>query len=51
MEEGSMKKVQIWERWVRTAMGLKSPPYQAVQAILVAKEVILGDRRDPANVF
>jgi hypothetical protein len=32
-------------------MGLKLSPYQAVQAILVVKEVILGDRTDPANIF
>jgi hypothetical protein len=41
----------LWERWVRAAMGLKSSPYQAVQGMLVVKEVILGDRRDPDNVF
>ncbi len=32
-------------------MGLESSPYQAVQAILVAKEVILGERLDSSNVF
>ena len=32
-------------------MGLKSSPYQAGQAILVAKEVIKGDRKDPGNAF
>ena len=41
----------LWERWTRAAMGLKSSPYQAVQAILVAKEVIRGDRQDPSNAF
>jgi hypothetical protein len=41
----------LWERWVRAAMGLKSSPYQAVQGMLVVKEVILGNRRDPENVF
>jgi hypothetical protein len=41
----------LWERWTRAAMGLKSLPYQAVQAILVAKEVIRGDRTDPKNAF
>jgi hypothetical protein len=41
----------LWERWVRAAMGLKSSPYQAVQGMLVVKEVILGDRLDPENVF
>ena len=41
----------FWERWVRAAMGLKSSPFQAVQRMLVVKEVILGNRRDPNNVF
>jgi hypothetical protein len=41
----------LWERWTRAAMGLKSSPYQAMQAILVAKEVTWGDRKDPANAF
>jgi hypothetical protein len=41
----------LWERWTQVAMGLKSYPYQVVQAILVAKEVIWGDRSDPANGF
>jgi hypothetical protein len=45
------RNVLLWEKWVRAAMGLKSSPYQAVQAILVAKEVILGDRKDSGNVF
>jgi hypothetical protein len=39
----------LWERWTRAAMGLRSSPYQAVQAILVAKEVIRGDQKDPTN--
>jgi hypothetical protein len=41
----------LWERWVRVAFGLRSLPYQACQAVLVAKEYKLGDRRDPKNVF
>lgn len=41
----------LWERWTRAAMGLKSSPYQAVQAVLVAKEVILGDRLEKSNAF
>jgi hypothetical protein len=44
------KKV-LWEQWVRCAMGLKSSPYQAVQVVMVAEEVIKGDRLDPDNVF
>jgi hypothetical protein len=45
------RKQVVWEKWVRAAMGLESSPYQAMQAILVAKEVILGDRLDEENVF
>lgn len=41
----------LWERWTRAAMGLKSSPYQTMQAILVAKEVICRDRKDPSNAF
>ena len=41
----------LWERWVRAAMGLKSSPYQAVQAVMVAKQVALGDRMDRKNAF
>jgi hypothetical protein len=32
-------------------MGLRSSPYQAVQAMGVAEEVIQGDRKDPTNVY
>ena len=45
------KPIRLWERWTRAAMGLKSSPYQAVQAMLVAKEVIRGDRHAQDNAF
>jgi hypothetical protein len=41
----------LWERWARATTGLKSSPYQAVQAVLVAKEYVMGDRRDSNNAF
>jgi hypothetical protein len=41
----------LWERWVRAAFGIQSSPYQAFQAILVAKEYILGNRKDAKNIF
>ena len=44
-------RTQLWERWVRCAMGLKSSPYQVCQAILFAEEVIRGDRKDKENPF
>jgi len=37
--------------WTRCAMGLRPSPYQAVQGVLVAEEMILGDREDPQNIF
>jgi hypothetical protein len=42
---GGQKNVTVWETWLRAAMGLKSSPYQAVQALGFAEEVIRGDRR------
>lgn len=42
---------RVWERWNRLAMGLRSSPYSAVQGMMMAQEVILGDRRDKNNVF
>jgi hypothetical protein len=41
----------LWEAWKRAAMGVKSSPYQAVSALMVADEVIRGDHKDIANVF
>lgn len=41
----------LWERWVRSAMGLKSSPYNTTQGMLIAEEVIRGNPRDPGNVF
>ena len=41
----------IWEVWQRCAMGLKPSPYQAVQAMMVAEEVIRGDPKDPCNPY
>jgi hypothetical protein len=45
------RATKVWECWQRAAMGLKSSPYQAVQAMGVAEEVIRGDRKNPENVF
>jgi hypothetical protein len=41
----------LWERWSRLAMGLRNSPYTAVQGMLIAEEVILGNARDSRNVF
>ena len=40
-----------WEVWQRAAMGLKPSPYQAVQGMMVAEELIKGDPKDPYNPF
>jgi hypothetical protein len=40
-----------WERWCRALMGCKSSPYQAVQGMSVADELIRGDPRDEQNPF
>ena len=41
----------VWEVWQRCAMGLKPSPYQAVQAMMVAEEIIRGDPKDPENPY
>ena len=41
----------LWEAWTRAAMGLKSSPYQAVQAMGVVQGVIMGDRLCIKNIF
>eukprot|EP00978_Attheya_sp_CCMP212_P005652 scaffold12675_cov60-Attheya_sp.AAC.2 len=41
----------VWEAWQRAAMGLRSSPYQAVQGVAFAEEVVRGDRTQPTNVF
>lgn len=38
-------------RWTRNAMGLKSSPYLAVQAVTRVKRKFLGDRFDASNPF
>eukprot|EP00978_Attheya_sp_CCMP212_P019105 scaffold53112_cov45-Attheya_sp.AAC.1 len=39
----------VWEPWQRAAMGLRSSPYQAFQAMAMAEEFILGsDDYDPS---
>jgi hypothetical protein len=45
------KKGALWEAWQRAAMGLRSSPYQCVQVMGMAEEIIRGDHSDPDNVF
>jgi hypothetical protein len=40
-----------WEVWQQAAMGLKSLPFQAVQGMMVAEDLIKGDHMDPSNPF
>lgn len=44
-------KGKLWERWNRLAMGLRNSPYNAIQGMMIAKEMILGDSTDDKNVF
>ena len=50
-EEVSEDHQVLWARWTRCAMGLRTSPYQAVQGMLWAQEVIMGDRLSETNVF
>ena len=43
------KMGRYWRRWNRLAMGLRPSPYCAVQGMMIAKEVILGDQYDVKN--
>jgi hypothetical protein len=45
------KTKTMWERWVRCLMGLKPSPYKCIKALLLALEVVKGDRNDPKNPF
>lgn len=45
------KGMKVWFRWNRLAMGLRSSPYSAVQGMMIAREVILGNKDEEANVF
>jgi hypothetical protein len=50
LAQGEFETV-TWEVWQRAAMGLKPLPYQAVQGMMVAEELIKGDPDDPTNPF
>jgi len=43
--------VTTWERWTRCMMGLKPSPYCTIKGLLLAFELIQGDRRDSQNIF
>ena len=42
---------RLWECWHRALMGVKSSPYQAVQGMSVAEEVIRGKPERDTNIF
>lgn len=50
-QEECPRNQTLWERWVRCLMGLKPSPYKCIKALLLAIEVVKGDRRDPCNPF
>ena len=37
--------------WIRNAMGLSSSPYNSIQSIMIAKNIIIGNRKDIKNPF
>ena len=37
--------------WIRNAMGLSSSPFNSIQSIMIAKNIIIGDRKDAKNPF
>jgi hypothetical protein len=41
----------LWEVWVRCMMGLKPSPYRCIKTLLLALEIIRGDKADSANPF
>lgn len=41
----------LWEHWERCGMGFRFSPYQTVQGMLFAEEVIRGDPADTSNVL
>ena len=47
----SHRSKKRWVRWNRLAMGLRPSPYCAVQGIMMAREIILGNQWDELNVF
>ena len=49
--EGKGSDSTVTGAWMRSAMGLKTSPYNAVQGSQRAKRIILGDPRDPLNPF
>jgi hypothetical protein len=49
--EESGQGLTLWERWVHCVMGLKPSPYVCIKALLIALEVIRGNRLDPRNPF
>jgi hypothetical protein len=50
-EQSGPARPRLWERWTRLAMGLRNSPYNAVQAMLMAEEMILGNQHYSGNVF
>lgn len=48
-ERGPLKV--LWECWTQCGMGFKSSPFNAIQGILYAEEVIRGHHLDPKNIF
>lgn len=41
----------LWYRWAQCGLGFTSSSYQTIQGVLVAEEVILGERSNPTNAY
>ncbi len=45
------KGYTLWERWVQCMMGMKFSPYVCIQGLLIALEIVKGDRWDRNKCF
>jgi hypothetical protein len=50
-DELAPNQLTLWEHWCRCAMGFKPSPYQSIQGILFAEEIIRGDPLDSTIIF
>lgn len=41
----------LWEHWERCATGLQSSPYNAIQGILFAEEIVKSNPENTKNIF
>lgn len=51
LSTGGAEDKTMWERWGRCLMGLCSSPYITTKMVLLADEMVTGDRLDVSNPF